>query len=131
VATAGTAGVQALRRAFRMDTVWGIAAALWLATGLWRLLGHTEKPTDYYFQNHWFLTKMTLFVLIVALEFPPMLTLMRWRKALRGGGAPASFVTPAAARRIAIIGHVQATLGLLMIVAAVAMARGYGIAAPG
>ena len=119
--------VEALRRAFRMDTIWGIAAALWVITGLWRVFGHTEKPTAYYFDNHWFLAKMGLFVLIVLLEISPMLMLIRWRKALRGGAAPASFVQPGDGRRIAIIGHVQATLALLMIFAAVAMARGYGL----
>src|SRR6188768_2075774 len=118
---------ETLRRAFRMDLFWGIAAGLWLVTGLWRLLGHVEKPTAYYLENHWFLAKMGLFVLIVLLEIGPMLTLMRWRKALRAGASPASLVTAAAGRRIAIIGHVQATLALLMIFAAVAMARGYGM----
>lgn len=118
--------VESLRRAFRLDTIWGIAAALWLFTGLWRLFGHTEKPTDYYFHNHWFLVKMALFLLIVLLEIGPMLTLTRWRKAVRSGAAPASFVTPAAGKRIAIVGHIQATLALLMIFAAVSMARGYG-----
>jgi len=118
---------ETLRRAFRMDLFWGIAAGLWLVTGLWRLLGHVEKPTAYYLENHWFLAKMGLFVLIVLLEIGPMLTLMRWRKSLRAGASPASLVTAAAGRRIAIIGHVQATLALLMIFAAVAMARGYGM----
>ncbi|MEO8308472.1 MAG: DUF2214 family protein [Pseudomonadota bacterium] len=117
---------ESMRRAFRLDSIWGIAAALWLFTGLWRLLGHTEKPTSYYFDNHWFLVKMGLFVLIVLLEIRPMLTLIRWRKAIRGGAAPASLVSPSAGKRIAIIGHVQATLAMLMIFAAVAMARGYG-----
>jgi putative membrane protein len=115
-----------LQRAFRLDTIWGIAAALWLVTGLWRLFGHTEKPTAYYFDNHWFLVKMGLFVLIVLLEIWPMLTLNRWRKAARSGAAPASFVTPAAGKRFAIVGHVQATLAMFMIFAAVAMARGFG-----
>lgn len=119
--------METLRRAFRMDLIWGIAAALWLVTGLWRLFGHTEKPTGYYLGNHWFLFKMSLFLFIVLLEIGPMLTLMRWRLALRGGAAPASLVTPAAGRRIAVIGHVQATLALVMIFAAVAMARGYGV----
>lgn len=118
--------VQSLRRAFRMDMVWGVAAALWIITGLWRLFGHTEKPTDFYFANHLFLAKMGLFLLIFVLELGPMLTLQRWRNALRRGAAPADLVTPAAGRRIAIIGHVQATLALLMIFLAVAMARGYG-----
>jgi putative membrane protein len=119
--------VQTLRRAFRMDTIWGIAAALWVITGLWRVFGHTEKPTAYYLDNHWFLVKMGLFVLIVLLEIGPMLSFLRWRKALRGGAAPEAFVRPGDGKRIAIIGHVQATLLLVMIFAAVAMARGYGL----
>ena len=118
--------VDALRRALRMDAIWGIAAALWLVTGLWRLLGETEKPMGYYFENHWFLAKMGLFVLIFVLEIGPMMTVMRWRKALRAGASPDSLVTPSAARRIALVGHLQATLALLMIFAAASMARGYG-----
>jgi putative membrane protein len=121
--------VQSLRRALRMDAFWGAAAALWLVTGLWRLFGATEKPTGYYFENHWFLAKMTLFVLIVALEIVPMLAMIRWRKALARGEAPESFVAAPAARRIAAIGHVQALLAVLMVFAAAAMARGYGLVA--
>jgi len=115
-----------LRRALRLDTIWGIAAALWIVTGLWRLLGSIEKPTSYYLMNHWFLAKMGCFVLIFALEIYPMLTLMRARFALVRGGDAAAIVSPAA-KRIAIIGHVQATIALVMIFMAVAMARGYGL----
>ena len=44
-----------LRRALRLDTIWGIAAALWMITGLWRLFGGVEKPLAYYLANHWFM----------------------------------------------------------------------------
>jgi putative membrane protein len=121
--------VASLKRAFRMDLFWGVAAGLWVVTGLWRLFGHTEKPTAYYFDNHVFLLKMALFVLVVALEIWPMLTLTRWRGALRRGAEPAAVVEPGAARRIAVIGHVQATVLLVMIFLAAAMARGYGLVA--
>jgi putative membrane protein len=114
-----------LRRALRLDVIWGIAAVLWIVTGLWRVFGATEKPTAYYLANHWFLAKMTCFLLIFLLEIPPMLTLMRARAALRQGLDAAAIVVPAA-KRIAIIGHVQATLALAMIFMAVAMARGFG-----
>lgn len=40
-----------LRRPFRADTLWGIAAALWISTGLWRVLGETEKTAGFYFAN--------------------------------------------------------------------------------
>ena len=116
----------ALRRAFRADTLWGIAAGLWIITGLWRLIGATEKATSYYWGNHAFQAKMGFLILILALEAWPMITLIRWRKAL-GRGAPAeSVVSPRYARRIATVSHVEALLVVLMVFAAVAMARGYG-----
>lgn len=94
------------------------AAFLWLGTGLWRYLGGIEKDITYYNHNHWFLAKMGLFVLIVALELWPMVTLIRWRR----GAAP----DHAAACRISTVSYVQAALVALMVLAAAAMARGYG-----
>jgi putative membrane protein len=116
----------ALRRAFRADTLWGISFGLWLVTGLWRLFGETEKSVGYYMANHAFFAKMGFLVVILALEIGPMITLIRWRAALGKGSAPETVADPAAARRIAIFSHVQATLIVLMVFAAVAMARGYG-----
>jgi putative membrane protein len=116
----------ALRRAFKADALWGIAFGLWLATGLWRLFGETEKTVDYYMVNHAFFAKMGFLVVILALEIWPMITLIRWRGALRRSGSPETVVDVGAARRMAIISHVQATLVVLMVFAAVAMARGYG-----
>lgn len=117
-----------LKRALRLDNIWGLAAALWIITGLWRLLGGIEKPLAYYLSNHLFMAKMGGFVLIFALEISPMMTMMRARLALRRGADVAPIVVPAA-KRIAIIGHLQATIALIMIFLAVAMARGYGLMA--
>ena len=115
-----------LRRAFRADATWGIAFGLWLVTGIWRLFAETEKSIGYYMSNHVFFAKMGFLVVILALEIGPMMTLIRWRAALGKGEAPETFANVAAARRIAIISHVQATLIVLMLFAAVAMARGFG-----
>src|SRR5215210_2519515 len=82
------ATAESLRRAFHFDTQWGVAAGLWVATGLWRYLGATEKATSYYNHNHAFLGKMGMLALILALEVWPMVTLIRWRSALGRGGAP-------------------------------------------
>jgi putative membrane protein len=108
----------AVLRALTADSWWGVAAAVWLATGLWRLFAGTEKATAYYMSNHVFLAKMGMFVLIFALELGPMITLMRWRR----GRQPDA----AAARRIATISYVECLLVVAMVLAAVAMARGYG-----
>ena len=121
---APTAG--SLRRAFRADATWGIAAGLWITTGLWRWLAGIEKAPGYYMSNHFFLGKMGFLVMILVLEVLPMVTLIRWRKAL-AGGQPAEAVHDAAAgKRMAIISHVQALLVVLMVFFAAAMARGYG-----
>jgi putative membrane protein len=122
-------GTGALRRAFLADAHWGVAAGLWLATGLWRYLGSTEKATDYYNSNHVFLTKMTLFVLVVALEVSPMVTLMRWRSAVSraaSAGTASGAIDPGKTRRIATISYVQGAIVAIMVLTAVAMARGYG-----
>jgi putative membrane protein len=110
------------RRVFEADAWWGIAALLWVVTGLWRLLGGTEKATAYYLANHIFLGKMALFVVIVLLELSPMMALMTWRRQVAAGQLPD--VTRAA--RLARISFVQAGLVVLMVLAATAMARGYG-----
>ena len=114
-----------VRRAFAADSWWGIAAMLWIATGLWRLFAGTEKATSYYTHDALFLDKMRIFGVIFLLEIWPMITLIRWRGALRRAGdgwRPDETV----ARRISIISYIQVALLLAMVVAAVSMARGYG-----
>jgi putative membrane protein len=113
----------ALRQLFFADTLWGLAAVLWISTGLWRLLAGLEKGTGYYLQNHLFLTKMALLVLVLLLEIRPMITLIRWRKTVSRGEAPDTRAAPLLAR----ISFAQAWLIVLMVFAATAMARGMGM----
>ena len=113
---------EGLKRVFLADNLWGVAAFLWIATGLWRLLGGLEKGTGYYLGNHVFLAKMAMFVLILALELRPMITLIRWRRAVAGGRQPDT----AAAPRFALISFWQAGLVVVMVFLAAAMARGLG-----
>jgi putative membrane protein len=112
-----------LRQVFFADTLWGLAAVLWISTGLWRLLAGLEKGTGYYLQNHLFMTKMALLALVLLLEIRPMITLIRWRKAVSRGEAPDTRAAPLLAR----ISFVQAWLIVLMVFAATAMARGMGM----
>ena len=116
-----------LQRALRADVLWGVAAALWLATGLARLFWETEKTLEYYLHNDLFLTKMALFVLVVALEIWPMSVLIKWRRALQRSTLMKDVVAPLTGRRIATISYVEALLIILMVLAAAGMARGYGI----
>lgn len=115
-----------IRRVFHFDTQWGIAAILWITTGVWRWLGSVEKATSYYNANHWFWVKMGCLGLILALEVWPMVTLVRWRIALRQGATVDQLPRLSAARGISAVSAVQAVLVVAMVVFAVAMARGYG-----
>lgn len=116
----------AVRRVFTADGWWGFAAVLWLGTGLWRLLAGTEKATSYYVANHIFLAKMGFFVAILLLELWPAITLVRWRRVVARSGAS---WTPdgSTAARLRAISYLEAMLVVAMVIAAVMMARGYGV----
>lgn len=111
-----------LRRVFYADGWWGVAAAIWIGTGLVRVFAGLEKGMDYYLQSHVFWGKMTLLLAILVLEVSPMMMLARWRGQLRRGEAPDTGL----AGRFASISYLQAVLVLLMVLAATAMARGIG-----
>lgn len=117
--------VLGLRRVFYADAWWGIAAIVWIATGLVRAFGGFEKGSFYYLHNHVFWAKMGLLAAILVLEVGPMIALTRWRVAVARGSVPDT----RAATRFARISFVQAVLVVLMVLAATAMARGYGVPA--
>lgn len=112
-----------LQRLFAADTGWSIAAALWLVTGLLRAFAGLEKGTAFYLASHLFWLKMALFVVVVLLEIRPMVTLMRWRAAVRGGGMPDT----SAARALYQVNHVELALVVVMVFVASFMARGFGL----
>src|SRR4051812_43768121 len=79
--------VTAIPRALAADAWWGVAAVLWLTTGLWRLVAGTEKTTSYYLGNHLFYAKMGMFIAVLAMEIWPMMTLIAWRRGTRAPNA--------------------------------------------
>ncbi|HEX5043826.1 MAG TPA: DUF2214 family protein [Candidatus Polarisedimenticolaceae bacterium] len=113
-------GQAAVRAAFLPDSLWGIAALLWIVTGLARLFGGVEKTVDFYLYNGFFWVKMGLFASVFALEIVPMLTLVRWRAAARSGRT----VDTSRAALLARINTVELVLIVLIPFAAAAMARG-------
>lgn len=112
----------AVQRVLHADSWWGLSALLWISTGLFRALGGWEKGAAYYFHNHFFLAKMGLLLVVLALEIWPMVTLIKWRIAAAKGTPFDASRAPAMSR----ISFVQAGLIVLMVLAATAMARGCG-----
>jgi putative membrane protein len=119
----GRLDADGLRRLFAADTVWGIAALLWVATGLLRAFGGLEKGTAFYLASHLFWTKMALFVAVLALEAWPMAAFIHWRRDTKRGVAPDTSRAPT----FFILNHVQLALAVLMVFVASFMARGYGL----
>ncbi len=62
----GTLDVAGLKRVFYADTWWGIAAILWIGTGLIRAFGGLEKGSHYDIHNYIFQAKID-----VARHHPP------------------------------------------------------------
>ncbi len=109
-------------RILQSDAWWGVAALIWLSTGLVRAFSGLEKGSDFYLSNHLFLTKMGLFVIIVALEIRPAMTFRRWRGDLANGRQPDIQGAPA----LGSISTLQAILVIVMVFLATGMARGFG-----
>ncbi len=116
----GTLDDAGLRRLFTADSMWGVAAALWLATGLLRAFGGLEKGSAFYLQSRGFYLKMGLFVAIVILEVRPMLTFIKWRQLHRRGARIDTSRAPALFQ----VSHIQMALAIVMVFIASAMARG-------
>ena len=112
-----------LRRLFAADTVWGLAALLWIATGLLRAFGGLEKGTDFYLRSTLFWAKLGLFAAVFALELRPMLTLIRWRRQLARGVTPDT----SSARTLHALNHAELALVVVIVFVASLMARGFGL----
>ena len=111
-----------IRRVLAADSWWGIAALIWIASGLARAFGGFEKGAQYYLQNHLFQLKMGLFLVILLLELGPMIAFVRWRLALARGAAPDT----SHAGRVARISAIEGILVIVIVFVATAMARGFG-----
>lgn len=109
-------------RLLAADNVWGIAALLWIVTGLLRAFAGLEKGTDFYLRSPLFWTKMALFLVVLLLEIRPMLTFIRWRIQLGRGQA----VDTSPARALYTLNHIELAIVVVMVFVASLMARGIG-----
>lgn len=111
-----------LRRLLAADNVWGIAAVLWIVTGLLRAFGGLEKGADFYLHSPLFWTKMALFLVVLLLEIRPMTTFIGWRVRLGRG----EVIDTSTARALYTLNHVELAIVVVMVFVASLMARGVG-----
>ncbi|HZY79433.1 MAG TPA: DUF2214 family protein [Cyclobacteriaceae bacterium] len=102
------------------DNLWGIAALLWILTGLWRAFGGLEKGSEFYLHNAAFLVKMSLFILVFALEMRPMITFIKWRIQKTKGLT----IDLSSAQSLSRISYLELILLIPIVFMATAMARG-------
>ena len=107
------------QRLLAADNVWGVAAGLWIASGLGRVF-FGGKETSFYWRNGFFWVKLALFGLVFALEVMPMTTFIRVRSARRRRAALPRFSVEAYRR----INSAEVVLVVAIVFAAAFMARG-------
>jgi putative membrane protein len=99
----------------------GLAAGVLLVVGLGRVIWF-EKGAAYYFANHAFLTKLTLFIIVGLLSIVPTVAFLSWRNPIRSGQVPA--VAVERLERVRMIVHVELGAIVLILLCAAAMAKG-------
>ena len=109
------------RRLQVADTVLGIAATILLIAGLTRVFWF-EKGAAYYFHNHAFLTKLSLFVIVALLSIVPTVEFLSWRKAVKAGQVPA--VAAPRLKRVRMIVHAELAAVAVILLCAAIMAKG-------
>jgi putative membrane protein len=117
----GPAAQTRLSDIFLADLFWGVAAVLWMVTGLMRVFGGFEKGSEWYLHLPLFWIKMALFGLVWALEMFPMITLVRWRIRSKDPGFQPPRET---AKKMAVLSQLELALVMLIPVVASLMARG-------
>jgi putative membrane protein len=107
------------RRLLTADSLWGVAALLWLASGFARVFLGGKEPA-FYWRNGFFWVKLGLFLLVFVLEVPLMVTFIRVRLAkARGRDLPRFSLTAFRA-----LNAVEVSVVVLIIFVAPFMARG-------
>jgi putative membrane protein len=107
------------QRLLAADNLWGIAAGLWIASGLARVFFGGKEPS-FYWRNGFFWIKLALFGVVFALELTPMMTFIRVRTARRRRMLLPRFSVEAFRR----INTAEVVLVVAIVFAAAFMARG-------
>jgi len=112
------------RRLQRMDTIYGISAAILLVVGLLRVFNF-EKGASFYAQNWFFWTKMIGFALAGLLSIYPTVRFVSWNKSFAKNQAPE--ISDQEVARIKLILRLEMLGIIIIILSAAMMARGIGM----
>lgn len=112
------------RRLQRMDTIYGISAAILLVVGLLRVFNF-EKGASFYAQNWFFWTKMIGFALAGLLSIYPTVRFVSWNKSFAKGQAPE--ISDQDFARIKLILRLEMLGIVIIILSAAMMTRGIGM----
>ena len=112
------------RRLQRMDTIYGISAAILLVVGLLRVFNF-EKGAAFYAQNWFFWTKMIGFALAGLLSIYPTVRFVSWNKFFAKNQAPE--ISDQDVARIKLILRLEMVGIIIIILSAAMMARGIGM----
>lgn len=119
----GVISVEDARRLRRVDILYGISATVVLVIGVLRVL-YFDKGTDFYMQNWIFHAKIGFFALLVVLSFYPTKQFLSWRAPLSENRPP--IVPSYVGARVRLALHLEATLVVLILLAAAMLSRGAG-----
>jgi putative membrane protein len=98
------------------------AVTVWIGSGLWRLFGGLEKPTDWYLHNPMFHLKLGIFVVAWLLETWPMVSFIKWRMQLEKGIEPDTRHVP----KFLVLFRIEMAMIFVGIFVASMMSRGIG-----
>jgi uncharacterized membrane protein len=118
-ALAGRLDEAGWKRLLTADTLWGVAALIWITTGVARLFYGGKHP-DFYWRNGLLWVKLGLFATVFVLELTPMRTFMRARTAQRRGLPMPQFPV----ERVRRINTIELVLVVTIVFIAPFMARG-------
>lgn len=120
----GIAG-ERLRQLGAVDLAYGAVAGLVIVVGVLRVI-FGAAGADYYIHNWMFWVKMAAFVFVGLISVPPTLAILGWGRALRAN--PDFAPDAATVARFRVYFTVEIAGFAIILGAAAAMARGYGMA---
>jgi putative membrane protein len=117
----GELTLSSARRLLATDMVYGIAAGALLVVGLLRVF-FFEKGASYYFHNHAFLMKLSLFIIVGLLSIIPTMEFLSWRGAVKSSQLPA--IDAGKMKRVTVVIHAELAAIVVILLCAAIMARG-------